>query len=178
MPQRTWLPLTPRTVKVTVSPTMMVSPTLLVRISIRSVPLVVRPRRVDAPATYYNIPPRPARLGPGLVVPPHPLERQAPRVGRNQLAHGVWPPGTGRIEAYGRRRLQQRRRDFPQPLDAFGVCKQRPIATHGIQDQSLVGFQHVSDQRRIVHRKLQAQLVEAHSRPGPLAVEGKRHLRD
>jgi hypothetical protein len=50
------------------------------------------------------------------------------------------------------------------------------VAAHGIEDQPLVGLEHVADQAGVVHRELQAQLVQPHAGPGALAVERQRHL--
>ena len=51
------------------------------------------------------------------------------------------------------------------------------IAAHRIEDQPLVGFQHIADLAGVVHRELQAVLVEPHARARPLAVERQRSAR-
>ncbi len=50
------------------------------------------------------------------------------------------------------------------------------VAAHGVQDQPLVGLEHVAREAGVVHGELQAQLVQPHAGSRPLAVEGQRHL--
>ena len=66
---------------------------------------------------------------------------------------------------------------LPQPLDALGGVEQRVVAAHRVVDQPLVGLEHVGLAPGLVERELQAQLVEPHAGPGPLAVERQRQLR-
>ena len=67
-------------------------------------------------------------------------------------------------------------RHLPQSLDALGGGEQRVVAAHRVQDQPLVGLEHVADQAGVVHGELQPQLVQPHAGARPLAVERQRHL--
>src|ERR1700722_13885682 len=108
-------------------------------------------------------------------VAPSPLEWQPPGVGRYELIYGLWPPRARRIDLDRRRGHQQRLRNFPQPLDALGRTEQRVIAAHGVEDESLVGLEHVATEASFLHRELKTLLVETHPRAGLLAVERQRH---
>src|SRR5580658_3315617 len=96
-------------------------------------------------------------------ISPRPFEGQTPSVGRDELMDHVGPPRSGGIDANGRRGLQQGSRLFPQSLDALGGREKRVIAAHRIENEALISLEHVADEARVVHGKLQAQLVESHS---------------
>ncbi len=66
---------------------------------------------------------------------------------------------------------------LPQALDALGAVEQRVVAAHGVVDQPLVRLEHVAVPLGLVHRELQAELVELHARARALAVERQRELR-
>ena len=57
------------------------------------------------------------------------------------------------------------------------VVNRRVVAAHRVEDQALIGLEHIADPAGVVHGELQAQLVQPHARAGPLAVERQRHLR-
>ena len=109
--------------------------------------------------------------------------RQARSNGRRQACGAIswWmafgSPRAGRVGAHGRGHLEQRHRDLPQPLDALGRGEEGVIAAHRVVDQPLVGLEHLGLATRLVQRELEAQLVELHARPRPLAVERERELR-
>ena len=65
---------------------------------------------------------------------------------------------------------------MPQPFDALRGREQSVVALHGVQDQSLVGLEDIAFQTGVMHRELQTQLVELHTRARALAVEGQGHL--
>jgi len=98
-------------------------------------------------------------------------------MGGDQLVDRLRPPGAGRVGAHRGRGFQQRRRHLPEPLDALGGGEQGPVAAHRVEDQPLIGFEHVAREARVMHGELHAELVEPHAGARPLAVEGERHLR-
>src|SRR5262249_3581870 len=82
----------------------------------------------------------------GVWVAPDPLERKPPSMGCDQLMDRFRPPISGGIKPDRRRRLEQRHRHLPKPLDALGGREQRMVAAHRVEDQALIGFEHVADQ--------------------------------
>src|ERR1700694_3020398 len=95
---------------------------------------------------------------------------------RDQLMDRFRSPGSRRVKANRWRCLQQGYRNLPEPLDALGGGEQGMVATHGVEDQAFVSLQHVSNQARVMHGELQAELVQPHARTGTLAVKRQRHL--
>src|SRR5689334_4188266 len=87
----------------------------------------------------------------GVWIAPDPLERQAPGMGRDQLMDRFRPPISGGIKPHRRRRLEQRHRHLPKPLDALRGREQRMVAAHRVEDQALIGFEHLADQAGVVH---------------------------
>ena len=85
-------------------------------------------------------------------------------------------PRSRAIAAHGWWRFQQCRGDFPEPLDAIGCGEEGSIAAHGVQNQALVGFQHIADMAGVVHRELQAEFIEPHAGTGTLAIERQRQF--
>lgn len=85
------------------------------------------------------------------------------------MASGPHVPGF--VLVHRRGVLDQRLGHLPQPLDALGAREERLVAHHRVEDQTLVGLEHVHLVRRLLQRELQAQLVEHHAGSGPLAVE-------
>src|SRR6185436_6564552 len=69
-----------------------------------------------------------------LRVAPLPLERQPPRVRRDELVDRVRTPRARSVRADRRRALQQRRRPLPEALDALGAREQRVVAQHRVVD--------------------------------------------
>ena len=51
------------------------------------------------------------------------------------------------------------------------------ITAHRIEDEAFVSFEHVADLTRVVHRELQAVLVEFHAGARALSIEGQRGAR-
>ena len=87
-------------------------------------------------------------------------------MGRDQLVDRLRPPGAGRVDADRRRVVEQPRRDLPQPLDAVGGAEQRVVAAHGVEDQPLVGLQHVVARGRCRAAR-NCRLCLASRMPGP-----------
>src|SRR6516225_4307159 len=83
-----------------------------------------------AVATWYS-----SGSAGGVGVAPDPLERQPPGMGRDQLMDRFRPPISGGIKPDRRRRLEQRHRHLPKPLDALGGREQRMVAAHRVEDQ-------------------------------------------
>src|SRR5271154_1226356 len=81
----------------------------------------------------------------GIGVAPGPLEGQAPGMGSNQLMDRLWPPRAGGIKANRRRCFEQGYRPLPQPLNTLGGRKQGMVAAHRVEDQALIGLQHITD---------------------------------
>src|SRR5215467_12637263 len=68
-------------------------------------------------------------------------------MGRDQLMDRFRPPISGGIKPDRRRRLEQRHRHLPKPLDALGGREQRMVAAHRVEIKQLPFRYAFSDQR-------------------------------
>src|SRR5271165_1262358 len=113
----------------------------------------------------------------GVGIPPDSFEGQTPGLGSDELVDGVRPPRSRLVKTHRRGRLDQVHRHLPKAFDPLRAREQGVVAAHRIQDQSLIGLEHIADMTRVVHGELHAQFVQPHTRTGALAVERQRHFR-